>query len=91
MPPRRSTPTQQKASSVTAVADHRQRLLDVRDKLTAALDEAAPAYLAGIARQLQSVLSELAALDDPDAEPDLAERLKQQRLDRLATYRQQPA
>ena len=53
--------------TTTAAADHHRRLLELRDKLTVELDTAPPAYIAGISRQLQNVLTELAAMPDPDA------------------------
>jgi hypothetical protein len=69
--------------------DHRARLLALRDRLTAELDTAPPAYLASIARQLQAVLRDLAAMPDPDA-PDLVAELRARREARRASYRTQP-
>ncbi len=67
-----------------AAQDHRDRLAALRDRLTAELDEAPAAYLAGIARQLQAVLNELASLPDParDAESPI-EVIRRKREERL--------
>lgn len=64
-------------TAVSVAGDHLERLTALRDTLTEALETAPPAYLAATARQLQAVLSELAALqppDDTDALDELIER-----------------
>lgn len=70
-----------------AVADHRERLTRLRDRLTTELDTAPPAYLAGLARQLQAVLNELASLPDParDAESPI-EAIRRRREARLGPH-----
>ena len=72
--------------SITAAAatgDRQATLIAMRDKLAADMDEAPPAVVAQIAARLQSVLSELDGLAVP-GERDLADELKQRRLDRIA-------
>ena len=70
MPPR-SRPAPLSASiPASAVDDHRQRLQSLRDRLTEEVATANERNIAGIARQLQSVLEALAQLPTPD--PDSA-------------------
>lgn len=54
----------------------------MRDKLAADMDEAPPAVVAQIAARLQSVLAELDGIA-ATGDTDLADELKQRRLDRL--------
>lgn len=70
-------------SPSTDSTDHRQRLTALRDRLTTELETASSAYVAGIARQLQSVLNELAQLrvSGPGSEID---NLRAKREDRIA-------
>lgn len=64
--------------------DHRARLIALRDRLTAELDAGpSSAAVAALARQLQSVLSELAAMTERVG-PDALEALAAQRTARLA-------
>lgn len=64
------------------VADHRRRLIGLRDRLTAELATTPAAYLAAIARQLQAVLAELRELPPPAGTSRLDE-LARQRIARL--------
>jgi hypothetical protein len=71
MPPR-PTPTR----PVHADADHRARLLALRDRLTDELDASpSSAAVAALARQLQAVLAELASMRDPDRPPTALDQL----------------
>ena len=64
--------------------DHRQRLVALRDRIDAELAaHPTSAAVAALARQLQSVLSELASLPDPDAAPTGLELLQRRRAARL--------
>lgn len=56
--------------------DHRARLIGVRDRLTTELATAPAAYVAGIARQLQAVLNEVASMRDPQRPPTSLENLQ---------------
>ncbi len=67
MPPRK--PLSPPSSSDAARQDHRARLVSLRDRLTPELEAAPPASVAGLARQLQAVLNELATMADPTAPP----------------------
>ena len=82
MPPVRKprTPSIQPPSS--ALEEHRERLLKLRDKLTAELASAPPQYVAGIARQLQAVLGELLVQAD-EPEPSALDKLVARRRERL--------
>lgn len=79
MAPRRPQP-----APVLAHDDHRQRLTELRDLLTAAVQAGPPAaYMAPLCRQLQSVLHELATMPAP-APTDAVAALKQRSKDRMA-------
>lgn len=67
---------------VDVATDHRQRLVALRDRLGAELKTASTAYIAGIARQLQSVLNELANLHAAGPGSDI-DRLKAKREARI--------
>lgn len=69
MPPRKPIQRLSPSTSDDAAADHRRRLVMLRNRLEKELKTATTAYVAGIARQLQAVLNELATMRDPDAEP----------------------
>jgi hypothetical protein len=80
-------PTKKPATATRPVldaADHRRRLLNLRDRLTDELEEAPPAYVAAIARQLQAVLAELATLPAEDRGPSLADEMRARREARRA-------
>jgi hypothetical protein len=70
-------------SDAAATGDRRATLVAMRDKLARDMDDAPPAVVAQIAARLQSVLAELDGLA-VSGEHDLADQLKQRRLDRLA-------
>jgi hypothetical protein len=81
MPTRPTVPTPTEPTD-----DHRDRLTALRDRLTAELDAGpSSAAVAALARQLQSVLSELAAMTERIG-PDALEALTAQRAARLASY-----
>lgn len=65
----------------------RERLVTLRDQLTAQMESAPPAYVAGIARQLQACLLALDELIDPDNVDGLVERLAAERKARLQAAR----
>ena len=75
MPPVRRPQPLPSTTTAAVAADHRVRLLALRDRLTDELDAAPTAYTAGIARQLQAVLGELASLPDPAAEVSPVDQL----------------
>ena len=65
-------PTPITPQAVTAVtAEHRDRLVALRDSLTTAVDEAGPRDLAPLAGQLRRVLADLAALPDASEASDV--------------------
>ena len=57
-----STPKPTRPTRAVEVDDHRARLLALRDRLTSQIETAPVAYVAALARQLQSVLGALAEL-----------------------------
>lgn len=71
MPPIKKLHGPRPGTSAAQVDDFRQRLEVLRDQLTEQMLTAQPAYAAGIARQLQSVLDALHRLPpvDPDEGP----------------------
>lgn len=71
-------------AAAAATNDRRATLVAMRDKLATDMDEAPPAVVAQIAARLQSVLAELDSIA-VTGDIDLADELKQRRLDRLAT------
>jgi hypothetical protein len=72
-----------------ALADRRAALVALRDKLAADLDVAAVQYVAALARQLQSVLSELDSLPNAEAVSRVDE-LKAKRAKRRAASTDKP-
>ena len=90
MPPRPRPKSPTATSSPSVLADHRARLVALRDKLTADLDDAPVAYTAAIARQLQAVLNELATMSDPDAPPSSLAELQGRARTRLAAEGRTP-
>lgn len=68
---------------------HRERLVALRDDLTARLPTAADSYAAAIARQLQAVLGELATMVDPTSVGESSlERIRAGRDARRAAVRE---
>lgn len=70
-------------AAAAASGDRRAALVAMRNKLAHDMDDAPPAVVAQIAARLQSVLAELDGLA-VSGERDLADELKQRRLDRIA-------
>lgn len=79
--PKRPTPT----PPPTAAEDHLARLIDLRNRLTGELNESPPAYVAGIGRQLQAVLREIANLAPPPAD-SVVDRLRARRAQKEAEW-----
>jgi hypothetical protein len=71
------------------LGDRRAVLVALRDKLAADVDDAAVQYVAALARQLQSVLSELDSLPDAEA-VSLVDDLKAKRAKRRAAATDKP-
>ncbi len=70
-------------AAAASSGDRRLALEAMRDKLARDMDDAPPAVVAQIAGRLQAILAELDGLA-VTGERDLADELKQRRLDRLA-------
>lgn len=68
-----------------ALREHRERLIALRDRLTAASEVAADRYLAALAGQLLSVLDALAQLPALDPPRDFVAELQARRAERLKT------
>jgi hypothetical protein len=79
MPPRARIPV----PPTDPNGDHRARLVALRDRLTAELDAGpSAAAVAALARQLQAVLAELAAMPDPHAKPSPIDEIVRRREER---------
>ena len=77
MPPRRNF---QPSTFPASADDHRLRLVALRDRLTAELDDRpTAAAVAALARQLQAVLAELSLMPDPDRPASALELLQARR------------
>ena len=80
------TPVPVGAPKVPAsVVDHRERLEALRDRLEAALTDAAHRDLAPIAARYQAVLSELAALPEAKGSDDVDDLAARRRARRSGT------
>ena len=79
-----SQPRRVFAPTIVVDLDHRQRLVALRDRLDLELAaNPTSAAVAALARQLQAVLAELAAMPDPDAPATALELLQARRAARL--------